>query len=135
MQVTPDGKEGHVESDVAHGGVRLKDGDHSQLHEDQEHGMLPATRTRRTFPAQHTPQRHEDALLSLKDSLEFDGQRDGVKEDVDLEDAEEEQAEVFKHLCEEIPEEADVRRQVWNRETEGNEKARVTLQQLHGVLL
>lgn len=44
--------------------------------------------------------------------LEFDGQRDGVEEDVDLEDAEEEQTEVFKHLGKEIPEEADVRGQV-----------------------
>lgn len=45
VQVTPDGKEGHVESDVSHSGVRFKDGDHSQLHEDQKHRMLPATQT------------------------------------------------------------------------------------------
>lgn len=48
-----------------------------------------------------------------EDSLELDGQRDGVEEDVDLEDAEEEEAEVFEHLGEEIPEEADVWGQVW----------------------
>lgn len=29
VQVTPDRKESHVESDVTHGGVRLKDGDYS----------------------------------------------------------------------------------------------------------
>lgn len=29
VQVTPDRKEGHVEGDVSHSGVRLKDGDHS----------------------------------------------------------------------------------------------------------
>ena len=29
VQVTPDRKEGQVESDVSHSGVRLKDGDHS----------------------------------------------------------------------------------------------------------
>lgn len=55
------------------------------------------------------------------DLLEFDGQRDGVEEDVDLEDAEEEEAEVFKHLGEEIPEEADVWGQVRYRETGGRE--------------
>lgn len=54
-----------------------------------------------------------------EDLLEFDGQGDGVEEDVDLEDAEEEEAEVFKHLGEEIPEEADVRGQVWYGETAG----------------
>ncbi len=52
-------------------------------------------------------------MRGQEDLLEFDGQRDGVEEDVDLEDAEEEEAEVFKHLSEEIPEEADVRGQVW----------------------
>lgn len=51
-------------------------------------------------------------MREAEDLLEFNGQRDGVEEDVDLEDAEEEEAEVFKHLCEEIPEEADVRGQV-----------------------
>jgi len=29
VQVTPDRKEGQVEGDVSHSGVRLKDGDHS----------------------------------------------------------------------------------------------------------
>lgn len=52
-------------------------------------------------------------VLLGKDSLEFDGQRDGVEENVDLENAEKEQAEMFKHLGEEIPEEANVRGQVW----------------------
>ncbi len=52
-------------------------------------------------------------MRGQEDLLEFDGQRDGVEEDVDLEDAEEEETEVFKHLSEEIPEEADVRGQVW----------------------
>lgn len=56
-----------------------------------------------------------------KDSLEFDGQRDGVEENVDLEDAKEEEAEMLKHLGKEIPEEADVRGQVWYWETEGRE--------------
>lgn len=55
------------------------------------------------------------------DVLEFDGQRDGVEEDVDLEDAEEEQTEVLEHLGKEIPEEADVRGQVWHWETGGRE--------------
>lgn len=55
------------------------------------------------------------------DLLEFDGQRDGVEEDVDLEDAEEEEAEVFKHLGEEIPEESDVRGEIWYWETAGKE--------------
>lgn len=56
-----------------------------------------------------------------KDSLEFDGQRDAVEENVDLENAEEEEAEMFKHLGKEIPEESDVGGQVWYRETEGRE--------------
>lgn len=90
VQVTPHRQEGHVERNVSHRGVGLKDGDHSKLHEDQEHRML----------------------------LEFDGQRDGVEEDVDLEDAEEEEAEVFKHLGEEIPEEANVWSQVRHRQDE-----------------
>ncbi len=51
--------------------------------------------------------------------LEFDGQRDGVEEDVNLEDAEEEQAEVFEHLGKEIPEEADVGGQIRYWETGG----------------
>lgn len=46
--------------------------------------------------------------------LQLDGQRDGVEEDIDLEDAEEEEAEVFEHLGEEIPEEADVWGEVRN---------------------
>lgn len=51
--------------------------------------------------------------------LEFDGQRDGIEEDVDLEDAEEEEAEMFKHFGKEIPEEADVGGQVRNGEAAG----------------
>lgn len=51
-------------------------------------------------------------------SLEFDGQRDGVDEDVNLKDAEEEEAEVFEHLGEKVPEEADVGRQVGDGEAE-----------------
>lgn len=66
--------------------------------------------------------------MSLKDSgmegqredlLELDGQREGVEEDVDLEDTQEEEAEMFEHLGEEIPEEADVGGQVRHRETGG----------------
>lgn len=95
--MTPDRKEGQVESNVSHRGVRLKDGDHSQLHEDQKHWML----------------------------LEFDRQRDGVEENVDLEDAEEEEAKVFKHLGEEIPEEADVWGQVWYWENEAVDRRHV----------
>lgn len=45
VQVTPHRQEGHVESDVSHSGVGLKDGDHSQLHEDEKHWMLPVTKT------------------------------------------------------------------------------------------
>lgn len=48
----------------------------------------------------------------MEDLLEFDGQRDGVKENIDLENAEEEQAEMLEHLSKEVPEEADVRGQV-----------------------
>lgn len=48
-----------------------------------------------------------------EDLLEFDGQRNGVEEDINLEDAEEEETKVFKHLGKEIPEEANVRGQIW----------------------
>lgn len=47
-----------------------------------------------------------------RDLLQFDRQRDGVEEDIDLEDEEEEEPEVFKHLRKEIPEEANVGGQV-----------------------
>lgn len=49
-----------------------------------------------------------------EDLLEFDGQGDGIEEDINLEDEEEEQPKVFKHLGKEIPEEADVGGQVWD---------------------
>lgn len=52
-----------------------------------------------------------------EDLLQFDGQRDGVEEDVNLEDEEEEESKVFKHLRKEIPEEADVGGQVGYGET------------------
>ena len=126
VQVAPDGEEGQVEGDVSHRGVRLKDGDHGQLHEDQEHRMLSVTQ-------RHTHIRQGSLGVKRKlngikdrwcksrteDVLEFDGQWDGVEENVDLEDAEEEEAEMFKHLCKEVPEEADVRGQVRYRETGG----------------
>ena len=41
VQVCPGRQEGHVESDVSHCGVGLEDGDHSDLHEDQKHRVLP----------------------------------------------------------------------------------------------
>lgn len=61
----------------------------------------------------------------MLDLLEFDGQRDGVEENINLEDAEEEEAEMFKHLGKEIPEEADVRSEVRNRETGGRENSHI----------
>lgn len=64
------------------------------------------------------------------DLLEFDGQRDGVEENIDLEDTEEEEAEVLKHLGEEIPEEAYVWGQVWHREAAGRGENR----QRHSLL-
>lgn len=48
-----------------------------------------------------------------EDLLQFDGQRDGIEEDINLEDEEEKEPKVFKHLRKEIPEEADVGGQVW----------------------
>lgn len=48
-----------------------------------------------------------------EDLLQFDGQRDGVEEDVNLEDEEEEEPKVLKHLRKEIPEEADIGGEVW----------------------
>lgn len=51
------------------------------------------------------------------DLLQFDRQRDGVEEDINLEDEEEEEPEVFKHLRKEIPEEANVRGQVGHWKT------------------
>ena len=51
------------------------------------------------------------------DLLELDGEREGVEKHVDLEDAEEEEAEVVEHLGEEIPKETDVRSQVRHRQT------------------
>lgn len=53
----------------------------------------------------------------MQDLLEFDGERDGVKEHIDLEDADEEETEVLKHLRKEVPEESDVWSQVWNRKS------------------
>lgn len=53
----------------------------------------------------------------MQDLLEFDGKRDGVKKDIDLEDADEEETKVLKHLCEEVPEESDVWSEVWNRKS------------------
>lgn len=54
-----------------------------------------------------------------EDLLQFDGQRDGVEEDVNLEDEEEEEPKVLKHLRKEIPEEADIGGEVWYWKTRG----------------
>lgn len=40
--------------------------------------------------------------------LEFDRKRDGIHKDVNLEDADEEETKMFKHLSKEVPEEADI---------------------------
>lgn len=69
-----------------------------------------------------------------EDLLQFDGQRDGVKEDVNLEDEEEEEAEVFKHLRKEIPEEADVGGQVWYGKT-GERETLLNLNTWHGWII
>lgn len=53
----------------------------------------------------------------MQDLLEFDGERDGVKKDIDLEDTDEEETEMLKHLCKEVPKESDVWSQVWNRKS------------------
>lgn len=53
----------------------------------------------------------------MQDLLEFDGEWDGVKKDIDLKDAAEEETEMLKHLCKEVPEESDVWSQVWNRKS------------------
>ena len=50
-------------------------------------------------------------------SLELDGEWNGVDESIDLEYTEEEQSKVFKHLCEEVPENSYVWGQVWYRQT------------------
>lgn len=41
VEVTPGWQKCHVEGDISHGGVRLKDGDDGNLHEDEEYWMLP----------------------------------------------------------------------------------------------
>lgn len=45
--------------------------------------------------------------------LEFDRKRDGIQKDVNLEDANEEETKMFKHLGKEIPEEADIWCEIW----------------------
>lgn len=45
--------------------------------------------------------------------LELDRQGDGIQKDVNLEDADEEETKMFKHLSKEIPEEADIWCEVW----------------------
>lgn len=52
-------------------------------------------------------------MLFGADSLQFDGERDGVEKDVDLEYADEEETEVFKHLSKEIPEKPNVWSEIW----------------------
>lgn len=49
-----------------------------------------------------------------EDLLEFDGERQSVEKDVNLEDAEEEKAKVLEHLGEEIPKEANIGGEVGN---------------------
>lgn len=44
VQVTPDRYESQVKSHISHRGVRFKDGNHSQLHEHEEHWMIPANK-------------------------------------------------------------------------------------------
>lgn len=56
----------------------------------------------------------------IRDLLEFDGERNGVKKDIDLEDADEEESKVLEHLCEEIPKQSDVWCKIWNRQTVEN---------------
>lgn len=69
-----------------------------------------------------------------EDLLQFDGQRDGIEEDINLEDEEEEEPKVFKHLRKEIPEEADVGGQVWYWKT-GQGKTLLNLNTLHGWII
>ena len=49
-------------------------------------------------------------------SLESDTQWNGHDECIDLKHTQEEQSEVVKHLCEEVPEEAVVWGQIWNKQ-------------------
>lgn len=51
------------------------------------------------------------------DLLEFDWKRDSVEKDINLEDAQEEKAKVFEHLSKKIPEEANIRGEVWYWQT------------------
>lgn len=44
VQVIPDRYESQVKRHVSHRGVRFKDGNHSQLHEHEEHRMIPANK-------------------------------------------------------------------------------------------
>lgn len=127
MQVTPDGYESQVKSHVPHRGVRLKDGNHSQLHEHEEHRMIPESKTVVERSLAHSIAESWRASGGKRALLEFDGQGDGVEEDVDLEDEEEEEPKVFEHLRKEIPEEADVGGQVWDRETGGEGKRKTSL--------
>lgn len=41
IQVAPEWKKGHVESNVSHSWVGLEDGNDGKLNKHKEHGMLP----------------------------------------------------------------------------------------------
>jgi hypothetical protein len=45
---------------------------------------------------------------------ESDGEGDGMDEGINLKDTEEEQTEMLKHFCKEIPEQTDIRSKIRN---------------------
>ncbi len=117
VKVTPGWQKCHVEGDISHSRVRLKDGDDGNLHEDEEHWMLPVWLNCLPIRVLYVLNEHIAHVRYMQDLLEFDGERDGVKKDIDLEDTDEEETEMLKHLCKEVPEESDVWSQVWNRKS------------------
>ena len=56
--------------------------------------------------------------------LESDGQWNCVDESVDLEHADEEDTEVLKHLCEEIPKHTYVWSMIWDTKTEAKHQGK-----------
>lgn len=90
VKVVPDGKEGHVQCNISHSGIGLEDGNDCDLDKHEEHRVL----------------------------LQLYRQGNGVEEHIDLKDAYEEKTKVFKHLCKEVPEKANIGCQIWNRKAE-----------------
>lgn len=120
------GDERVPEGKVAQSRVALEDGDHANEERRGKERVITVS--------EHSYNNSQPPCYLLRKTEAHAPERDAqwrdVRERVELEDAEEEGAEVVKHLDEKVPVQANVGRQVWRRQTmrwEGPRSARLSL--------